>query len=1013
MNNAWNRHISICITLWRPGLAVAAGLVLFFFILSWLEGAGPAQADPSALYVHTALGADGPACGSSAAPCQTISYTVHSRAVSGDSLLLAAGVYSENLAISSLDLSIHGGYLISDSLWVSSTHPTVIDGNNLDRALVLHSGTYLLEDLSITGGQTPAGQCWGGGVWISNARATLRRVRLEGNQAGCSGAGLEVNNDLGPAALVLEDSILQGNSSGDKGGGLTVWHAEAVLTNVLVISNTAADTGSALYSEDSPTVIMNSTIAGNQGGAAIRAIETGGASQHLTVTNSILWDNQDAGLECDPDVCTARYSTIQGGWVDVGNLDLDPRFASPGDYHLQLGSPPVGRGASTGAPPRDLDAVLRRDPPDMGAYEWTNAVWPYPGHDPVNTFASSRDRWMLLDQPVELWNVVDPASYALASLLPVAADLDGDLRAEYVVGRYPYPPNTASWIKVFNTEDGSLSWEKSLPGTLYWSTPVIADLDRDGQFDVVFATGKSSGPNYAMALRGNDGSTLWSVQIPTVGLGLTVGDVHGDGWPEVVLNDYASPNKIHLLNGQTGDQMWERVTGGSSYALPAVADADGDGQPEIFSHSHRYGPSRENMMVWDASGTLLWQYLSTPSAAQTALAPPELGWTPDYGYGPATVLDFDGDGQDEIGMATRCHYYVIDAEGHLEWRTPTNVQGYGIYVTHNANGSINVDSHGTGGYMGWAAPVGELDGDPAKEIILPLQPETIQHYYALTNTNVYTHVTPSNQIMALDGDTGAVEWVFEGKYPSADDIEYMDEPILVDLTGDDLLDVIAISTDGYLYFINGQTGALLQEHLVPNLASWHFPMHLTFAGDGERGILFFATNWGNILHAWQISEQAIHDLPYNLAVSLVGGGSVVKQPDQPAYYYGDEVALSASPDPGWSFTGWSGDVVSSDNPLTLTISADAVVTATFEQAPYSLAVSLVGGGSVVKQPDQPAYYYGDEVALSASPDPGWKFTGWSGDVVSAANPVTVTVSCDTAVTANFVTYNIFLPVITR
>jgi hypothetical protein len=64
-------------------------------------------------------------------------------------------------------------------------------------------------------------------------------------------------------------------------------------------------------------------------------------------------------------------------------------------------------------------------------------------------------------------------------------------------------------------------------------------------------------------------------------------------------------------------------------------------------------------------------------------------------------------------------------------------------------------------------------------------------------------------------------------------------------------------------------------------------------------------------------------------VNVVGNGSVTLDPDQATYQYGDAVELTATADADWIFAGWSGDVSSNDNPLTLTITGDTEVTATF------------------------------------------------------------------------------------
>jgi hypothetical protein len=154
---------------------------------------------------------------------------------------------------------------------------------------------------------------------------------------------------------------------------------------------------------------------------------------------------------------------------------------------------------------------------------------------------------------------------------------------------------------------------------------------------------------------------------------------------------------------------------------------------------------------------------------------------------------------------------------------------------------------------------------------------------------------------------------------------------------------------------------------------------------------------------------------YTLTVNKVGGGLVDKDPDQTTYHYGDVVTMTATANPGWSFIGWDGDLLGSDNPETLTIDGHKVVTATFTQDKYTLTVSTVGSGSVDKDPYQAAYDYGDIVTLTATANTGSTFDSWSGDLISTTNPVTVTMSGSKVITATFTQdeHQIFLPIITR
>ena len=142
---------------------------------------------------------------------------------------------------------------------------------------------------------------------------------------------------------------------------------------------------------------------------------------------------------------------------------------------------------------------------------------------------------------------------------------------------------------------------------------------------------------------------------------------------------------------------------------------------------------------------------------------------------------------------------------------------------------------------------------------------------------------------------------------------------------------------------------------------------------------------------------------YTLSISTDGQGSVEVDPQETGYTYGEEVDLTAIPEPGWSFTQWGGDISGSTNPTTIAMTGNKVVTATFTQCVYTLniAVDPVAGGSVGAVPSPP-YYYGAVVTLTASENPGYSFDHWSGDA-SGSNPVTtVTMTGDKSVTAHFV-----------
>jgi len=141
---------------------------------------------------------------------------------------------------------------------------------------------------------------------------------------------------------------------------------------------------------------------------------------------------------------------------------------------------------------------------------------------------------------------------------------------------------------------------------------------------------------------------------------------------------------------------------------------------------------------------------------------------------------------------------------------------------------------------------------------------------------------------------------------------------------------------------------------------------------------------------------------YTLNVTAVNG-TVVKNPNQVNYDQGSTVQLTATPNTGYTFTGWSVDATGSANPLTVTMNSNKNITAIFTLIPattYTLNINAVNG-TVVKNPNQVNYDQGSTVQLTATPNTGYTFTGWSGDATGSANPLTVTMNSNKSITAIF------------
>ena len=152
---------------------------------------------------------------------------------------------------------------------------------------------------------------------------------------------------------------------------------------------------------------------------------------------------------------------------------------------------------------------------------------------------------------------------------------------------------------------------------------------------------------------------------------------------------------------------------------------------------------------------------------------------------------------------------------------------------------------------------------------------------------------------------------------------------------------------------------------------------------------------------------------YTLATAVVGSGSIARSPNQATYVTGTSVTLTATSAAGFAFSGWSGDATSTTNPLSVSMTANKSITATFTALPqFTLAITLVGNGTVSKNPNQATYASGSTVSLTAAPAAGYVFGGWSGDATGTTNPLSVSMTANKAITATFnvapVTYTLTL-----
>ena len=136
---------------------------------------------------------------------------------------------------------------------------------------------------------------------------------------------------------------------------------------------------------------------------------------------------------------------------------------------------------------------------------------------------------------------------------------------------------------------------------------------------------------------------------------------------------------------------------------------------------------------------------------------------------------------------------------------------------------------------------------------------------------------------------------------------------------------------------------------------------------------------------------------YELTLETGGNGEGSIDGEAGLYKEGMDVDLSATPDEGYLFSGWTGDVTSPDESITVNMDSDKSLIANFNSPEYQLTVTVVGNGTVTPENGM----YSGEVTIVATPDEGYHFEAWSGDIESTAKTLYVVMDANLNLTATF------------
>lgn len=530
-----------------------------------------------------------------------------------------------------------------------------------------------------------------------------------------------------------------------------------------------------------------------------------------------------------------------------------------------------------------------------------------------------------------------------------AADFNGDNKLDLVTA------NNGSVSILLGNGAGGFGSATDFPSISDSHRLAVGDFNTDGKLDLAVASFDTT--NVAVLLgdgTGGFGAPAFFNAV-TIQRSIVTADFNGDGALDIAVTNSGQANTISVLlgNGAGGfGPPASFVVGNNPWSL-ALGDFNEDGKYDlavgIFSISGSNGALA--IVFGDGAGGFGVPY-------SYSIAPDPEG---------IAVGDLNADGHADIAVAPGSASYisVFFGDGMGSFNTSVDLDLMQQGLTDVAIADLNGDGRNDLAFTKLVPPFSAAGESIVGVFLRSCCPTITLSPSSLPNGVVGTAY---NQTITASG--GTPQYTFA-------------------VTAGALPDGLALSPAGGISGIPSATG------------NFNFTVTATDVNNCS----------GSRNYAITISAQPT----FTLTVNNAGGGIVTSNPAgincgatcSTTYNTGTLVTLTATPDAGAIFAGWVGACTGTGSCM-VTMDSDKTVTARFVY-PLTVTKSRTGNGTIASNPVgincgatcTANYDPGTMVTLSATPDPGSTFTGWSGGC-SGTGSCIVTMNAARSVTANFV-----------